>query len=70
MKITITVEIDDEERKAIAADILDFDTTDPIDFTKRKVRPAGLKAVTKWLQFGIRQLLTATLETYDQGGVK
>jgi hypothetical protein len=62
MKITITVEINEEERIAIAADDGDWETLD--------VDPAPPRAVEAWVRSAVRGALTDLMETFDEGGLK
>lgn len=62
MKVTITIEVSDQQRRAIAAD--------NIDFKRLKVAPASKEDVKKWLEYSTRILLEGTEETYVQGGEK
>lgn len=62
MKVTITVEVSDQQQHAIAAD--------NIDFKRLKVAPASRETVIKWLEYSARILLDGTETTYLQGGTK
>jgi hypothetical protein len=57
MKITITVEVNEEGRMAIAADDGDWETLD--------VDPAPKRAVEIWMRSAVRGALTALMEKFD-----
>jgi len=61
VKITLTFEIDEKERVAIAADNIDWDRLDP--------DPAPKRDVEAWVKHAIRGSLTQLLETFDAGGL-
>jgi hypothetical protein len=62
MKIRITFEVDEEERKAIASCQKDFEDLD--------VDPAGEREVQAWARWTIREAISQALETFKQGGIK
>lgn len=61
MQITLTFDIDEKERVAIAADQADWDRLD--------VAPARRRDVETWLESAVRAALTQLLETYEAGGM-
>ena len=61
MKINLTVELDEEDLRAIAADL--------IDYKRKKPAPATKSKAEKWLLEMIRVNLCGTVETYHQGGI-
>lgn len=62
MKITITVEVNDEERNAITAERLDR--------WKKGLKLATEREVEVWVAAAIRGALVDLLETFDAGGLK
>lgn len=61
MQITLTFEIDEKERVAIAADNQDWEDL--------KVDPASQREVEGWVKFAVRRALTQLLETFEAGGM-
>lgn len=62
MKITITVEINKEERIAIAAENRDWESL--------AVEPAKEQEVEAWVRANVRGALTDLMETFEAGGLK
>lgn len=62
MKITLVVDITELELRAIAGD--------QDDWKRKRYAPATREAATDWLDKGVRTLITGTLETHEQGGIK
>lgn len=62
MKVTMMVDVDDEVRRAIASDALDYKDLNP--------KPADRETVTTFIKNVIRKGFTALLETVDEGGME